>query len=142
MGWYAFQNSCYKFMVISPVNRGHNWNDAHASCLAYEGDLLSVGNKLEMDFINEISARFAYQRQHLWIGLNDLEEENKFVWSDGTHSVPLCIITGAQVNQITILKNTVLNCLDMFGMITHAPRSLVISARNRKVRNNEELLHG
>lgn len=71
-------------MVISPVNRGHNWNDARASCLAYEGDLLSVGHKLEMDFINEISARFAYQRQHLWIGLNDLEEENKFVWSDGT----------------------------------------------------------
>ena len=84
MGWYAFQNSCYKFMVISPTNRGHNWNDARASCLAYQGDLLSVGNKLEMDFINEISARFVYHRQHLWIGLSDLDEENKFVWSDGT----------------------------------------------------------
>ena len=71
-------------MVISAVHQGYNWNDARDSCLAYEGDLLSVGNKPEMDFINEISARFVYHRQHLWIGLNDLDEENKFVWSDGT----------------------------------------------------------
>lgn len=71
-------------MVKSAAHRGQTWNDARDSCRADEGDLLSVGNKLEMDFINEISARFVYHRQHLWIGLNDLNEENKFVWSDGT----------------------------------------------------------
>ena len=71
-------------MVKSVAVRGVNWNDARKECISYKGDLLSVANKEEMDFINEISARFVYHRQHLWIGLNDQNKENKFVWSDGT----------------------------------------------------------
>lgn len=107
-------------MVISPAHLGHNWNDARESCLAYEGDLLSLGSKPEMDFINEISARFVYHRQHLWIGLNDLDEENKFAWSDGTPLNPDVYNNWGQGEPNTVLKNTVLNCFNMFGMITSA----------------------
>ena len=122
-------------MVLSAAHQGHNWNDARESCLAYEGDLLSLGSKPEMDFINKITARFAYHKQHLWIGLNDLDEENKFAWSDGTPFSRNVYNNWGQGDQITVLKNTVLNCFNMFGMITCAPRSLVTSARNREVRN-------
>ena len=73
-------------MVRSLPVRGRTWKDAVEECRSppNNGDLLSVKNKYEMDFINEISSRFVYHKQQLWIGLNDQRNEGKFVWSDGT----------------------------------------------------------
>lgn len=47
-------------MVIFLVNWGYNWNDVYVFCFVYEGDFFSVGNKFEMDFINEIFVCFVY----------------------------------------------------------------------------------
>lgn len=73
-------------MVRSVGVRGRTWNDALADCRSplNNGDLLSVENKYEMDFINEISSKFGYHKQLLWIGLNDQQNEGIFIWSDGT----------------------------------------------------------
>ena len=62
--------------------RGLNWDNARSYCLSYGGDLVSVSNKSEMDFINNKTSEAG--RENFWIGLNDRRTENVFVWSDGT----------------------------------------------------------
>ena len=81
-GWYGFGNSCYLFRVRSLNLRGLNWDNARSYCLSYGGDLVSVSNKSEMDFIFNKSSKAS--NEHYWIGLNDRRNESLFVWSDGT----------------------------------------------------------
>ncbi|XP_074624200.1 uncharacterized protein LOC141882148 isoform X4 [Acropora palmata] len=81
-GWYGFGDSCYLFRVRSLNVRGLNWDNARSYCLSYGGDLVSVSNKSEMDFINSHKSKAG--REYFWIGLNDRRKENVFVWSDGT----------------------------------------------------------
>ncbi|XP_044179085.1 uncharacterized protein LOC114946811 isoform X1 [Acropora millepora] len=81
-GWYGFGNSCYLFRVRSLNVRGLNWDNARSYCLSYNGDLVSVSNRSEMDFIKTKTSKAG--REYFWIGLNDRRKENVFVWSDGT----------------------------------------------------------
>ena len=62
-----------------------NWNDSRANCLRYGGDLVSILNSLEVDFIynqTRVLGNFRF-----WIGLyrnkttGNLKEG--WVWSDG-----------------------------------------------------------
>ena len=62
--------------------RGLNWDNARGECLSYGGDLVSVANKSEMDFIYSKSSQV--RNELYWIGLNDRRNESLFVWSDGT----------------------------------------------------------
>ena len=62
--------------------RGLNWDNARSYCLSYGGDLVSVSNKSEMDFIASKTSKAG--KEYFWIGLNDRRKENVFVWSDGT----------------------------------------------------------
>ena len=62
--------------------RGLNWDNARSYCLSYGGDLASVSNKSEMDFIANKTSKAGIG--DFWIGLNDRRKENVFVWSDGT----------------------------------------------------------
>ena len=56
--------------------------NARNVCRSYDGDLVSVANKDESDFL--IKHADAHHDEYFWIGLNDRSHENKFVWSDGT----------------------------------------------------------
>ena len=80
--WYGFGNSCYKFVVRSLYVKGLNWENARRTCLNYGGDLASVENISEMNFIYSHSSK--NWRENYWIGLNDQHNESQFVWSDGT----------------------------------------------------------
>ena len=62
--------------------RGLNWDNARSYCLSYGGDLVSVSNISEMDFITSKTSKADIE--YFWIGLNDRRKENVFVWSDGT----------------------------------------------------------
>ena len=59
-----------------------NWEDARAVCLGLEGDLVSIENSKEMEFIKNIYSKL--RLFVLWIGLNGRLKEDQFVWSDGT----------------------------------------------------------
>ena len=51
-------------------------------CLGYRGDLVSIENEKEMEFIR---LRYSeYMSFSMWIGLNDRTKQREFVWSDGT----------------------------------------------------------
>ena len=80
-GWYAFEDSCYRIGGNSHFgHRDLNWEDARKQCHQHGGDLLSVADNAEMDFVKSIS----FDNVTYWIGLNDLDSEDVFVWSDGT----------------------------------------------------------
>ncbi|XP_075036882.1 secretory phospholipase A2 receptor [Mixophyes fleayi] len=68
---------CYQFNLRSALS----WHDARASCQAQGGDLLSIMN---LDEQNYISKRLNYTGVLLWIGLNQLDGAGGWQWSDGT----------------------------------------------------------
>ncbi|XP_078355560.1 uncharacterized protein LOC144640230 [Oculina patagonica] len=60
-------------------SRELSWENARSVCLGFEGDLVSIKNKREMEFIENLTSN-----TNMWIGLNDRLREDQFVWSDGT----------------------------------------------------------
>ena len=59
------------------------WHDARAKCTLHDGDLASVTSTEEKEKIRVLLSRFS-DKEWFWIGLNDIEKEGKFVWSDGS----------------------------------------------------------
>ena len=82
LGWDELEDSCYKMMTKFQYSAKLSWEDARAVCVGLEGDLVSIDNEKEMEFIKNISSKFRFFE--LWIGLNDRLKEDQFVWSDGT----------------------------------------------------------
>ena len=67
-------------MLSSPAVRELGWEQSRAKCIRYLGDLVSVADKTEMEFINSKASKVV----HYWMGLNDQHNEGVFVWSDNT----------------------------------------------------------
>ncbi|XP_077303730.1 secretory phospholipase A2 receptor [Lithobates pipiens] len=70
-------HSCYQFNLESSLS----WNQARDSCQAQGGDLLSITNLAEHEYI---SKRLTYPGIVLWIGLNQLDTTSGWQWSDGS----------------------------------------------------------
>ena len=60
-----------------------NWHNARAKCKLHGGDLASVTSAEEKEKIRKLLSSFT-NTVWLWIGLNDIEKEEEFVWSDGS----------------------------------------------------------
>ena len=58
-----------------------SWEDARKTCQSKGGDLLSIADKKEQDLL---LSNIKDHMKEYWIGLNDLAQEYKYVWSDGT----------------------------------------------------------
>ena len=59
-----------------------SWENARAVCLGFEGDLVSIKDIKETEFIKYLIS--VSKLSFAWIGLNDRLMEGQFVWSDGT----------------------------------------------------------
>ncbi|KAL1021870.1 hypothetical protein UPYG_G00019100 [Umbra pygmaea] len=68
--------SCYQFNLYTIVT----WSQAHFSCLAQGGNLLSITDLTEQRYIRE---RLSDMGVMVWIGLNHLSEGMGWQWSDG-----------------------------------------------------------
>ncbi|CAI9599908.1 unnamed protein product [Staurois parvus] len=73
-GWQPFKGSCYFF-----TNLRSNWMKARSSCVIKGADLAVITSEEEQNFISRQTGDQPY-----WIGLNDIEEEGKWTWVDGT----------------------------------------------------------
>lgn len=73
--WILNGNACYLFQQSLPSN----WFDARLSCIREGGDLLSIEDQSEQDFISR------RRNGSYWIGLSDTQVEGVFVWTDGTN---------------------------------------------------------
>lgn len=86
--WVTFQSSCY---WIPPPDCSNsqcqlNWKDAGTACTQIHphAHLVSINSVRELLFCRRWlhSVQWAF----IWIGLNDEEEEGRYVWSDGSWS--------------------------------------------------------
>uniref|UniRef100_A0A3B4V0R5 C-type lectin domain-containing protein n=1 Tax=Seriola dumerili TaxID=41447 RepID=A0A3B4V0R5_SERDU len=75
-GWLSFAGSCY--WTTESVK---NWQDAEAHCNSEQGHLASFHSQEELSFLTG-----ERQREHskAWVGLNDINVENQFVYTDGS----------------------------------------------------------
>ncbi|XP_061778196.1 macrophage mannose receptor 1 [Nerophis ophidion] len=74
--WLAFQGKCYKIVGADRKT----WQDARQHCQDQGGNLVSVLNEREQAFLT--TQLLAYN-DDLWIGMNDVNWEMRFVWTDG-----------------------------------------------------------
>ncbi|KAJ8255350.1 hypothetical protein GJAV_G00203870 [Gymnothorax javanicus] len=74
--------ACYQFNLYTILT----WSQAHSSCRAQGGDLLSIAAPLEQRYIRE---RLSEVGVIVWIGLNHLNERAGWQWSDGA---PLALV--------------------------------------------------
>ena len=74
------ENKCFSYFSHS----GINWADAGVNCQSWGGDLASIANAGENAALDYI--RNTGEPGGCWIGLNDIETEGTFVWSDGINS--------------------------------------------------------
>ena len=51
-------------------------------CLGFEGDLVTIKNEKQMEFLSKISSEV--KNESIWIGLIKRLKDGKCVWSDGT----------------------------------------------------------
>uniref|UniRef100_A0A8C5N5E3 C-type lectin domain-containing protein n=1 Tax=Leptobrachium leishanense TaxID=445787 RepID=A0A8C5N5E3_9ANUR len=73
-GWLEFNKSCYFFTTSKS-----NWMKARTLCVRKGGDLAIITSEMEQRFV------FAHSdTERHWIGLNDMEDEGKWGWIDGT----------------------------------------------------------
>ncbi|XP_070539237.1 low affinity immunoglobulin epsilon Fc receptor-like [Ptychodera flava] len=75
-GWIKFKESCY-YGYVYPM---YTYREAEEVCTGMHSTLVIINDAEENLFLK------AYTRNqyHIWIGLNDIKVEGKFVWADGS----------------------------------------------------------
>ena len=71
---------CFSYFSSTALD----WFDARARCQSWGGELASITSGVEV-----IALRLAggpFPTRYCWIGLNDIEEDGAYVWSDGNNS--------------------------------------------------------
>ncbi|XP_038058690.1 lactose-binding lectin l-2-like [Patiria miniata] len=84
--WLAFQGHCYLW-----VDKPMSWMDSERYCrkLSHPGKmahLASIHSKEEDEFIKTYAGKSSVDPpvSGYWIGYNDIEQEDRFQWSDGS----------------------------------------------------------
>uniref|UniRef100_A0A3B5KBC0 C-type lectin domain-containing protein n=1 Tax=Takifugu rubripes TaxID=31033 RepID=A0A3B5KBC0_TAKRU len=109
-GWASFSGSCYWLFVTESVS---NWNDAETQCQRDQAHLASFHSQEELSFIT------AHMPAAAWIGLNDISNENHFVYTDGT---PADFVPWAPNQPDNWQDNE--DCVQLRGMNHHEPGKL------------------
>lgn len=73
--WITIDNNCFK------VFDNFKWASARRYCRDLGADLASIHSKSEL---NDLQSKIRESGDMYWIGLNDREIEENWVWSDGT----------------------------------------------------------
>ncbi|XP_036003691.1 C-type mannose receptor 2 isoform X1 [Fundulus heteroclitus] len=91
-GWKSNSNLryCYKVFHNSDLEQKQKWLDAHLFCRRHGGNLLSIGNPEEEQFILQVlhetfGESEEHEQQWFWIGLNRRNpmDNGSWKWSDG-----------------------------------------------------------
>ncbi|XP_004860019.1 macrophage mannose receptor 1 isoform X4 [Heterocephalus glaber] len=78
-GWKFYNNKCYKIFGFVEEDK-KNWQEARKACIGFKGNLASVLNEKEQAFLVSHMKESTF---NAWIGLNDVNSEHKFLWTDG-----------------------------------------------------------
>ncbi|KAL1006843.1 hypothetical protein UPYG_G00077910 [Umbra pygmaea] len=74
--WIAFQGKCYRFIR----DNEKSWQEARSFCINQGGNLASVLSEKEQAFL---TTQMQGNPHDMWIGLNDVNWEMRFLWTDG-----------------------------------------------------------
>ncbi|MGH0140650.1 UNVERIFIED_CONTAM: hypothetical protein FKN15_023262 [Acipenser sinensis] len=97
--WYEFGDFCYK-----PFNDKQTWFSARQKCRKIGAELVSILSQSEQSWIES----YLYMAtSDMWIGMNDLEMQNYFIWSDGQLVRFTYWDSGRPTNHNTYNKNCV-----------------------------------
>uniref|UniRef100_A0A8B9SG96 C-type lectin domain-containing protein n=1 Tax=Anas platyrhynchos TaxID=8839 RepID=A0A8B9SG96_ANAPL len=78
--WLSFQNKCYKIFGSTEDERV-TWHAARTACMNLGGNLATISNEQVQAFLTFHMKDFVTDT---WIGLNDINHELRFLWTDGT----------------------------------------------------------
>ncbi|KAM9827488.1 macrophage mannose receptor 1 [Neosynchiropus ocellatus] len=76
--WIPFHGKCYKFAMGK--DRKKSWQSARSYCVNQGGNLVSIVNEKEQEFL---TTQLVSTTEDLWIGMNDINWDMHFVWTDG-----------------------------------------------------------
>ncbi|XP_044192370.1 lactose-binding lectin l-2-like [Thunnus albacares] len=79
MFWYSFNDRCYKY-----VSTRMTWADAELYCVSQKANLVSIHSLGEHNFVKSLIKNFDVAWRKVWIGLNDIPKEGRWMWSDGS----------------------------------------------------------
>ena len=84
-------NKTYHLLTAS------SWEDAAFKARSLNGYLTTIDDADENTWVFDTFASFDNQSRHLWIGLNDVQDEGIYRWLMAHH---FCIETGVLINQL------------------------------------------
>ncbi|XP_033935406.1 ladderlectin-like [Pseudochaenichthys georgianus] len=76
--WFSFNGRCYKYF-----NTEMTWAEAEFHCVSQGGNLVSIHSTEEENFVKYLINSSDPTDGYTWIGLNDIYEERRWMWSDG-----------------------------------------------------------
>uniref|UniRef100_A0A4W5LT95 C-type lectin domain-containing protein n=1 Tax=Hucho hucho TaxID=62062 RepID=A0A4W5LT95_9TELE len=77
--WHTYGSRCFKFVSIP-----QSWADSEQHCLALGGNLASVQNLLEYQFMQALTKDTNGHLPDTWLGGFDAVKEGLWMWSDGS----------------------------------------------------------
>ncbi|XP_061094630.1 macrophage mannose receptor 1-like isoform X1 [Conger conger] len=77
--WITFQGKCYKIIGTTSGEK-KPWQEARTYCISLGGNLVSIVNEKEQHFL---TTRLFGLNMDMWTGLNDVNSEMRFLWTDG-----------------------------------------------------------
>ena len=80
--WEEFGHSCYKVFEEYRYSRKADWLTAERVCFGFGGNLVSIENGKQKNFVNNLSSEF--KNDSVWIGLVHMSHKGGYLWSDGT----------------------------------------------------------
>ena len=63
--------------------RSFAWSTASSGCFGLGGDLVSISNEKEMDFVHNMTFKAALNPTSVWIGLAYRHRTGGYVWNNG-----------------------------------------------------------
>ncbi|KAK1879625.1 Lactose-binding lectin l-2 [Dissostichus eleginoides] len=76
--WTSFDGRCYKYIGTQAT-----WARAELQCVSQGGNLVSIHSRAEEDFVKLLIKLSDPAEGITWIGLSDIYEQGRWVWSDG-----------------------------------------------------------
>ncbi|NXT10999.1 MRC1 protein, partial [Prunella fulvescens] len=78
--WLLFDNKCFKVFGFNE-NDTLTWHAARNNCIDLGGNLVTISKKEEQAFLMSLLKNAATDA---WIGLNDINQEHTYLWTDGS----------------------------------------------------------
>ncbi|NWX97025.1 MRC1 protein, partial [Nothoprocta ornata] len=78
--WVLFNNKCFRIFGLDE-NDTLTWHAARNNCLHFQGNLATISKKETQAFLMSLLKDAATDA---WIGLNDINQEHTYLWTDGS----------------------------------------------------------